>query len=90
MRQTKLLTQAVAGARRAVRAAAAAATLSAGRIIRSSSMCWMAASAAAGEACASGRIVRPLIVTTCIHSLRLCQLQPDCLTTSQPHPPDLD
>ena len=28
-------------------------------------MCWMAASAAAGEACASGRMVRPEMVTTC-------------------------
>lgn len=29
-------------------------------------MCWMAASAAAGEACASGRMVRPEMVTTCV------------------------
>jgi len=54
-----------AAALRAARTAAAAATASGGRTASSSSMCRIAASAAAGEACASGRIVRPLIVTTC-------------------------
>ena len=57
--------QALAGARRAARSAAAAATSSRGRMASSSSMCWMAACAAAGEACASGLMVRPEMVTTC-------------------------